>query len=152
MMTMTRREELSQIAREVAREQGVELYWLEYRAAPGRWQLVVMIDKEGGVTIDDCARVSRALEAPFDAVIDRGYDLEVSSPGIDRPLHTVEHLRRAIGERIRIKTYAPIEGRRVWHGTLFAVKNGTIALETPDGPLELPTSQLADARVSPEFS
>jgi ribosome maturation factor RimP len=148
---MTQREELMRIAEEVARAEGVELYWLEYQQAPGRWRLMVMIEKEGGVTLGDCERVSRALEGPFDERIDHSYELEVSSPGLDRPLYTEKHFQRAIGQRVKVKTYAPIQGERVWSGVLVESRQGTVRLQTASGPLEIPLAQLAAARVSPEF-
>lgn len=148
---MSKRDELSEIAAAIAETEGVELYWLELRQTPGRWLLQVMIDKDGGVTLDDCERVSRALEGPFDDSIDRGYELEVSSPGLDRPLRTERHFHQAIGQAIRVKTYAPIEGQRNWTGTLQAVANEAVELETAHRALEIPLAQLAEARVCPPF-
>lgn len=148
---MSKRDELSEIAAAIAQTEGVELYWLELRQTPGRWLLQVMIDKDGGVTLDDCERVSRALEDPFDEAVDRGYELEVSSPGLDRPLRTEQHFHRAIGEAIRVKTYAPIEGQRNWTGTLRTVDHEVVHLETPKRALEIPLAQLAEARVCPPF-
>lgn len=148
---MSKRDELSEIAAAIAETEGVELYWLELRQTPGRWLLQVMIDKAGGVTISDCERVSRALEDPFDEAIDRGYELEVSSPGLDRPLRTEGHFQRAIGEAIRVKTYAPIEGQRNWTGTLRTIENEAVQLDTDNGTLEIALAQLADARVCPPF-
>jgi ribosome maturation factor RimP len=101
--------------------------------------------------LDDCARVSRALEGPFDERIDRSYVLEVSSPGMDRPLHTEDHFRRAVGRLIRVKTYAPVQGGRVWSGRLLACRDGVLQLETAKGILELPLDGLASARISPEY-
>lgn len=100
--------EIQRAAERVTLAQGVELYWLEVRTSGPRWQVTVYIDRAGGVTIDDCERVSRALEAPLDALIDHSYELEVSSPGIDRPLHTRAHYQKALGKpvelRLRTKT------------------------------------------------
>lgn len=145
------RDELMRIAEEVARAAGVELYWLEYKRAPGRWLLQVYIDKGGGVTLEDCARVSRALEGPFDAHIPHSYLLEVSSPGLDRPLFTEKHFRGAVGERVRVKLYAPLGGQRVWEGELLGCHDGRIELGTPQGALEIPLEGVASARVSPEY-
>lgn len=150
-VAMSKRDELSEIAASIAETEGVELYWLELRQTPGRWLLQVMIDKAGGVTLDDCERVSRALEDPFDEAVDQGYELEVSSPGLDRPLRTEGHFHRVIGEAIRIKTYAPIAGQRNWTGTLQTVDSENVALATDQGELEVPLAQLADARVCPPF-
>jgi len=151
MAKMAERDELMRIAEEVARAAGVELYWLECRKAPGRWLLQVMIDKEGGVTLEDCARVSRALEGPFDERIPHSYLLEVSSPGLDRPLHTERHFRRAIGRRVWVRASTPVQGQRVWEGTLTAVEGGAIRLETPRGAIEIPLDAVSAAHVSPDF-
>jgi ribosome maturation factor RimP len=148
---MIEREELVRIAEEVARAEGVELYWLEYQKTPGRWRLRIMIDAEGGVTLNDCERVSRALEGPLDERIDHSYELEVSSPGLNRPLHTEEHFQSAVGQRVQVKTYAPIQGERVFSGVLLESLSGAIRLQTPKGLVEIPLSKLAAARVSPEF-
>lgn len=151
MRTTREREELVTIAEEVARAAGVELYWLEYKKTPGRWLLQVYIDKAGGVTPDDCARVSRALEEPFDARIPHSYLLEVSSPGMDRPLFTEKHFRQAVGERVRVQLYGPLHGRRVWEGELVSCHDGRIELDTLQGPLEIPLDGVASARVSPDY-
>lgn len=145
------RDQLVTIAEEVARAAGVELYWLEYKKAPGRWLLQVLIDKEGGVTLDDCARVSRALEGPFDAHIPHSYLLEVSSPGLDRPLFTERHFQGAVGERVCIQLYGPLHGQRVWEGELRSCRDGLLELVTPQGPVEIPLEDVASARVSPDY-
>jgi len=144
---MTEREELTRIAEEVARAEGVELYWLDYKRTPGRWRLLVMIDKEGGVTLGDCERVSRALEGPFDERIPHSYELEVSSPGLDRPLYTEAHFHKALGQRVRVKTYGPIQGTRVLSGVLVEASQNSVKLETPAGLIEIPREKLAAARL-----
>lgn len=144
---MTEREELARIAEEVARAEGVELYWLDYKRTSGRWHLLVMIDKEGGVTLGDCERVSRALEGPFDERILHSYELEVSSPGLDRPLYTEAHFQKALGQRVRVKTYGPIQGTRVLSGVLVAASQNSVKLETPAGLIEIPREKLAGARL-----
>jgi len=148
---MTEREELTRIAEEVARAEGVELYWLDYKRTPGRWHLLVMIDKEGGVTLDDCERVSRALEGPFDERIPHSYELEVSSPGLDRPLFTEAHFQKALGQRIQVKTYGPIRGTRVLSGVLVEASHEMVKLQTPTGLVAIPREKLAAARLFPQF-
>ncbi|GBC76130.1 Ribosome maturation factor RimP [bacterium HR07] len=121
--------EIYREAERVARAHGVELYWLEVRAAGPRWQVVLYIDRAGGVTIDDCERVSRALEAPLDALIDHSYELEVSSPGIDRPLHTRAHYHKALGKPVELH----LRQRTVVWGWLRGLTENAILLTDARG-------------------
>ena len=146
------REELAAVAATVCAAQGVELYWLDYRRSGRQWHLTVYIDKPGGVTIGDCERVSRALESEFDARIDHSYILIVSSPGLDRELHTPEHFRRAVGEEVQVKLRQPVGGQRVLHGKLAGVEGEELVLETAPGPVRLPLEAIAHARVNPSLA
>ncbi len=146
------REELAAIAATVCAAQGVELYWLDYKRSGRQWQLTVYIDKPGGVTIADCERVSRALEPEFDARIEHSYVLIVSSPGLDRELHTAEHFRRVVGEEVQVKLRQPVEGRQVLHGRLARMEGEELVLETATGPVRLPLRAVAHARVIPSFA
>jgi ribosome maturation factor RimP len=121
--------EIHREAERVALAQGVELYWLEVRTSGPRWQVVVYIDHAGGVTIDDCERVSRALEGPLDALIDHSYELEVSSPGIDRPLHTRAHYQKALGKPVELR----LRERTVVQGWLHGLTESTILLADDHG-------------------
>jgi len=143
---MNNREELAEVAKSVCKVEGVELYWLDYHRGSGAALVRVFIDKADGVTIDDCARVSHALELQFDELIPRRYLLEVSSPGIERKLHTEEHFRRVIGELIRVKTHHPIAGRRVVRGRLIGLEPEPM-LEIESGLLQIPWEELSQARV-----
>lgn len=147
---MSLKEELIAIAQEVTVAQDVQLYWLDYKQAGGKSILSIFIDKEGGVTLEDCERVSRALEPGFDAKIDHSYELMVSSPGIERPLYTVEHFNRALGKIIQVKTYQPIAGTKVFVGKLKAVANGDgLVLETSGDThtLSIPLVNVAQAKI-----
>lgn len=144
---MESREELTAIAQTVCAAEGVELYWLEYKRRGRRWTLSVYIDKPEGVTIDDCERVSRALEPELDVRIDHSYTLIVSSPGIDRELHTFEHFRRAVGEQVKLKLHRPLAGQTVLIGRLLQVEPQKLLLETEQGQVELTWSQVARARI-----
>jgi ribosome maturation factor RimP len=107
-----------------------ELVDVVFASERGRWVLRVYIDKEGGVTLDDCARVSRELGTLVDVheIIDHPYTLEVSSPGLDRPLKKEKDFLRAVGMRIKVKTIAPIEGQKRFVGQLQEVREGTLIL------------------------
>src|SRR5437867_6872788 len=103
---------------------GLELIDVEYRPEGGRLVLRLLIDRpEGGVTLDDLARVSRELGDVLDAhdPVPGSYHLECSSPGVNRPLVREAHFRRALGQRIRVRTRAPIGDRRHFRGMLEAV-------------------------------
>jgi len=121
------------VAERIALEQGVELYWLEMRTVGPRWQVTVYIDRAGGVSIDDCERVSRALEGPLDALIDHSYIVEVSSPGIDRALHTRTHYERALGKPVELRLRSPRDGHRVLQGWLSGLERDAILLADAQG-------------------
>jgi len=146
------REELAAVAATICAAQGVELYWLDYKRSGRQRHLTVYIDKPGGVTIDDCERVSRALEPEFDARIEHSYVLIVSSPGLDRELHTAEHFRRAVGEEIQVKLRRPVGGRQALLGKLARVEDEELVLETATGPVRLPLRTIAQARVVPSLA
>ena len=112
-------------------EMGYELVEVEYGQFESRWALRLFIDKEGGVNLDNCAEVSRLVSAVLDQH-DFGsdqYNLEVSSPGIDRPVRKPKDFVRFIGEPLKIKTIAPIGGRKRLKGILTGFEDGMIGEE-----------------------
>ncbi len=119
----------------VAREQGVELYDLEYVKESGDMILRLYIDKDGGVDINDCERVSRAAEAVLDAEdpIPAAYVLEVSSPGIERKLKKESHFARYVGVKVEVRLFSPMNGRKKFVGILQGMQNGTITITEEDG-------------------
>lgn len=112
-------------------ERNLELVDLEFVKEGANWYLRVYIDKEGGVDIDDCEGVSRALEAKLDTEdpIEQAYILEVSSPGIDRPLKKDADFEKFCGEIIDIKLYKGINGQKQYQGKLLGLENGVISIE-----------------------
>src|SRR5947209_13121703 len=124
---MGRKEEIldkvRQIAAPLAAQEGLELIDAEIGGGGGRQILRIFIDKAGGVSLDDCSAVSRAVSAALDVEdpVDGAYDLEVSSPGLDRPLRTEEHFRKFAGEKVRVRTFGPVpecENRKTFVGVL----------------------------------
>ena len=111
-------------------ELGYELLDVEYVVERGRWTLRIYIDKEGGVSVNDCAIVSKEVSPILDVEdpIDNSYVLEVSSPGLNRPLTKEKHFVWAIGKKIKVKTEMPIQGRRNFTGLLQDFKDGTLFL------------------------
>lgn len=124
-----------EIVEPIIAEKELELADLEFVKEGPNWYLRVYIDKEGGVTIEDCEMVSRVLEKKLDEKdpIEQAYILEVSSPGIDRPLKKPEHFQKYIGEVIDIKLYKPLDGKKEYQGELKQFDNGVITIIQEDG-------------------
>ena len=142
------------IVREIVDFEGMEMVHLEMKSEPGGSFLRLYIDKEGGVTLDDCSRISRQLSAQLDAddPIPRRYTLEVSSPGLDRPLHSESDFKRFAGQTIRLSTNAPIAGRRNYRGRLLGLIDGAVHLTLDEGgEIAIPRDQVAKARLQGEI-
>ncbi len=111
---------------------GFELCDVEYQKEYGDWVLTFYVDKTGGVTIDECEAVSRAIEPILDEAdpIESEYVLSVSSLGIDRPLKKTRDYERAMGQELEIKLYAPQNGKKQWIGTLTSFDEDSFTVET----------------------
>ena len=148
------RDQLVELLQPIVVDLGYELWELEYLARAGGL-LRLYIDSDQGITLEDCERVSRAVSETMDAAdpIAQAYTLEVSSPGLDRVLRTPEHFARFNGERVRVETSAPINGRKRFAGRLTAVDSarGEIALEVDGSTLRLPIDAIHKARVAPDL-
>jgi len=133
---------------------GYEWVGLEFLSAVGRSTLRVYIDLNGGITVDDCERVSRQVSAVLDVedVIRGQYTLEVSSPGLDRPLFTPEHFRRFAGSEVRLQLRELVQGRRKLDGRLVGIDAGDEVTVLADGAeYRIPLANIAKARLKPEF-
>jgi len=141
------------MAEAVASQLGLELVDVEYRREAGGWVLRVFIDKPGGVTLDDCQAVSYALSDQLDEAdpIPNRYSLEVSSPGIERPLKRPADFERFAGRRVQIRTFAPLNGRRNWQGELVGLVDGDVVLRTETGQVAIPHDMVARANLVAEF-
>ncbi len=128
---------------------GYELVGVEFAGGEHNGVLRVYIDKPGGVTIDDCAQVSRQLSALLDVEdpIAHRYSLEVSSPGIDRPLFKLDDYRRFVGLRAKIKLAVPLLGRRNFTGQLRGVEGDRVLIEVDNELHELPWPDIARAHL-----
>ncbi|MBI2914908.1 MAG: ribosome maturation factor RimP [Firmicutes bacterium] len=144
---------VSELAEPIAAQIGVEIVDVEYARQGRDWVLRVFIDKPGGVTIEDCKQLSEALGRRLDDVdpIPGSYALEVSSPGIERPLKKPKDFERFAGSAVRLTTFSPVEGRRSWEGTLLGMSGAAVALETGLGRLVIPMENVAGARLKAEF-
>jgi ribosome maturation factor RimP len=147
--------EVSVLAESLLPEFGMEMVDVEFRFERGRWTLRVYIDKPGGVTVDDCASVSRDLGdlVEVENIINYSYVLEVSSPGLDRPLRKEKDFMRSIGKSIKVEMSKPVNKRSNFTGRLEHVKDGMVGLLVDDAYLvELPIDGIKRARLQYEFN
>jgi ribosome maturation factor RimP len=129
---------------------GLQLWGVEH-GKQGRFSLLrIYIDSEEGITIDDCERVSRQVSAILDVEdpISGEYTLEVSSPGIDRPLFTLEQYQHYVGELVNIRTRGPIEGRRKFKGTIEEAGDGKVVVNVDGETYTLPHADIDKATVA----
>ncbi len=149
-------QKVERLAGQIVEDLGLEIVLVEY-SERGNGRLRLVIDKPGGVSLDDCAEASRRLGAVLDVEdpVPRSYELEVSSPGLDRPLVRPEDYDRFSGRRAVVKTAMPLDGRRVFRGRLMGrsgEKKDLAVLELADGSgsVEIPLSAVAQARLEVE--
>lgn len=147
-------EKIKALAEPVAAALGLELVDLEYKMEHGKWVLRIFIDKPGGVTLDDCSDLSRELSTTLDVEdpIPQSYTLEVSSPGLDRPLVKEKDFKRYIGHKAKIKSKKPLDGRKNFKGTIDGVEEGRIHITDFDGKkFTIELANIDRARLEIEF-
>jgi len=122
------------IAEPIAQELGLKLWDVRFLKEGAEWYLRVFIDKDGGVSIDDCVDMSHALDKPLDEhdPIDRSYCLEVSSPGVERELSIDEHFEACLGQSIKVKLIRPVDNQREFTGTLESFDGSDFVLRLDD--------------------
>ncbi|RVU29241.1 ribosome maturation factor RimP [Neptunomonas marina] len=132
---------------------GCDLWGVDYLSQGKHTTLRIYIDKEDGVTVDDCAAVSHQVSGVLDVEdpINGEYTLEVSSPGMDRPLFTLEQFAAYRGHKIHMRLRVPFEGRRNFKGILNGVEGEDILLVVDDEEFLLPIDLLDRAQVIPQF-
>ncbi|MFL5299112.1 MAG: ribosome maturation factor RimP [Anaeromyxobacteraceae bacterium] len=144
----------------VVERDGFELVDVEWAREGQGWVLRVFVDRPGGITIDHCQELSRTLETILDVedFIEPAYDLEVSSPGVNRPLRKPEHFQKFAGERVHVKAFGPIEDsapgqapRKNWTGVLRGFVDGVVEVDV-DGTLHrIPLAKIAKANIEYDF-
>lgn len=141
------------LAEPVAEANGVELWDVEFVKEAGTQYLRVYIDKPGGIGIDDCEAVSRALDPILDEAdpIPCSYIFEVGSAGIDRELKRASDFARFMGSRIQIKLYQPLNGQKSYVGELKAYDNGDVTVLTNGEELTLKKPMIAQVRLYAEI-
>lgn len=137
----------------VAESLGCELWGVEFFSQGRRSLLRIYIDKADGISVEDCERVSRQASSVLDVEdpISSEYTLEVSSPGMDRPLFKLSHYLQSVGERVQVKLRMPFEGRRKFTGLLKGVEDEEVVLEVDNEEYVLPFESIDKANVIPQF-
>jgi ribosome maturation factor RimP len=140
----------------VVEDMGYELVDLQLRSETGRWVLRLLVDRPGGITLDECARLSREVSPHLEVadLLPFRYVLEVSSPGIKRPLKRPAEFARFAGERVEVFTTEPIEGRKTFRGTNRGLdEEGNLLLDAEPGDrrVAIPMASLRRANLDPEL-
>ena len=154
---MTRREEYESRTEAfllpVLAEHNFELWDVEYVKEAGTWYLRAYIDKEGGIAVDDCEVISRILSDWLDQTdfIEESYILEVSSPGLGRPLKKERDFERSLGEEVEIRLYKPLNKQKEFTGILKAYDKETVTIETAEGELVFERPDIALIRLAFDF-
>ena len=147
-------EALRQAVEPLLEAEGMSLVDLQWSRRGRRWVLALFIDKAGGVSLDDCAHISRQVgeRIEVDNLIEHAYTLEVSSPGLDRPLRALSDYERFQEHLVRITTTTPIQGRATIVGRLKGVAGQTVWVEAKGvGMVPIPFTQIKHARLEVEF-
>ena len=142
------------LAEPILAEGGLELVEVEFRREGHGWVLRIYMDKAGGVTLGDCQRVSEELSDHLDVedLIDHPYHLEVSSPGLDRPLTRPADFVRYAGQAARIATRETVGGQHNFRGRLAGLQESTVLLDLADGTrASIPFELILRARLEPEL-
>jgi ribosome maturation factor RimP len=140
---------LTLLARRVVEPLGFELVGVEFFQHGASATLRVYIDHEQGITLDHCSAVSHQLSGVLDVEdpLPGQYDLEISSPGLDRPLVFPEHFARYVGQRVRIRLAEKLEGRRKFDGVLRGYAAGIVTIEADERNWDIPLTQIETARL-----
>lgn len=146
-------ERVEAVALPVLEESGLELVDVQYQREQNGWILRLIIDKQDGLNLNDCAAVSREISQLLDIenFIDQAYNLEVTSPGLDRPLKSIAEFERFVGRKAKIKTIDPIAGEHVFIGKIKRTEGESIVLEVGTKEVTILFSQVAKARLEVEF-
>ncbi len=126
-------------------ELGYSIWDITYGKVGADYHLEITIDKEGGINIEDCERVHRAIDPILDEVdpIEGFYYLEVSSPGIERELRTDAHILASIGELVEAKFFTSRDGKKSEIGRILSYEDGVVALDTDSGEVKIPRAEIS---------
>ena len=146
-------EKVFALAQPVVENEGCSLWDVEYLREAGTWYLRIYIDKEGGVSIDDCERISRALDPILDEAdpIPESYVFEVGSAGAERELKRPSDFRQFMGHEVEVKLYKPLKGRKTYVGTLAAYEDGAVTISAAGEDLRFSAEDTAQVRLHVSF-
>jgi len=146
-------QEVREVVEPILQSQGYELVDLEYQRESRGWVLRIYLDREGGITLDDCTAVSHEVGAVLEVkdVIPNAYVLEVSSPGLTRPLKKPEDYNRFRNQLVKIKLFQPLNGRRNFKGSLLGLEGETVRVEADGQVFEIPLQSIAKANLEIDF-
>ncbi|HHZ17024.1 MAG TPA: ribosome maturation factor RimP [Clostridia bacterium] len=139
------------LAEPIVTENGMELVDVKFTKEGGNWYLRIYIDKDEGVDLDDCQKISTLLSDLLDQEdpIEQAYFLEVSSPGLDRPLKREKDFRKYEGHLVNVKTYSLVEGRKKWQGRLGPYQQDVLVLNLDqDQQIQIPWETIAQVKLS----
>lgn len=143
------------VAEPVLGQMGLELVDAEYKREPGGAVLRLYLDRAGGVSLDDCQAASRALEPIFETAIDAlmpgPYNLEVSSPGLFRPLKRARDYARSVGRRVKVRTFKPVGDKKVFVGLLDRVAEDHFFVKDGEALVQIELANVAKANLEPEL-
>ena len=142
-----------ELARPVVEDEGCSLWDVEYVREAGTWYLRVYVDKEGGVSIDDCERISRRLDPVLDEAdpIPESYVFEVGSAGADRELKRPRDYELFMGSQVDVKLYKPLDGSKLYVGELCGYDNGSVTITFAGKELVFKPEQVAQVRLHVSF-
>ena len=137
------------LAQPLAAELGLELWDVEYVREAGQWFLRVYVDKDGGVSINDCEALSKALDPVLDEAdpIPDSYVFEVSSAGAERELKRPRDFEKFMGSAVEVRLYKAVDGSKTWTGTLSGYEDGAVRLQTGDKEYVFEKAQVAKVRL-----
>ncbi len=137
------------LAQPLAAELGLELWDVEYVREAGQWFLRVYVDKDGGVSINDCEALSKALEPVLDEAdpIPDSYVFEVSSAGAERELKRPRDFEKFMGSAVEVRLYKAVDGSKTWTGTLSGYEDGAVRLQSGDKEYVFEKAQVAKVRL-----
>lgn len=145
--------EVENLVSPIISENDFELVDVEYVKEGANWYLRIYADKTGGITIDDCVLISRALEVKLDEkdFIEDAYILEVSSPGLGRPLKKDKDFKRSLGEKVECKLYKAINKQKEFEGILKDFSDDMVMIETEEGTVSFDRKDIAMIRLAIDF-
>lgn len=146
-------QQVMQLIEPILNEMDVELVDVEFLSVRSKWVLRIFVDEQDGITLDRCAQVSKEIGTLIDMkdIVEHEYVLEVSSPGLNRPLKKVKDFIWATGKKVTLKTVSPVNGRRKFTGILKSFNEGALAIQTDNDLVSLPLINVEKANLVYEF-